>query len=327
MKTLYPEIDPNQIFYLETGSRHSVYVEESGNPEGIPVIFLHGGPCSGTKPDHRCFFDPERYRIILFDQRGCGLSMPFGEIENNTTQDLIDDMERIRQHLTIGEWLLFGGSWGAALALLYAQQHPGRVLGMILRGAFLARQMDMDWFLKNGAGRIYPEQWQRLYESIPSRERVHLLQGLCNAIAGSDQIAQRRVAREWSAWGAQVALGNAFESDENSHVSEHMVQQAAMELHYAGHSYFIEENQILDNCNKLRGIPTVIIHGRNDLVCPIEAAFSLRHALPEADTIVLPNAGHIAQSAEMIDALVAATDRFARQLAHPDTAVSQFASH
>lgn len=317
MKTLYPEINPNHIFYLETGSQHSVYVEESGNPKGIPVIFLHGGPCSGTKPDHRRFFDPERYRIILFDQRGCGLSKPFGEIANNTTQDLIDDMERIRKHLHIDQWLLFGGSWGAALALLYAQQHHDRVLGMILRGVFLARQADMDWFLKNGAVRIYPEQWQRLYESIPSRERINLLQGLCNAIAGNDEIAKRRVAREWSAWGGQVALGNAFQADEKCHVNEQMVLQAAMELHYAGHSYFIEENQILDNCSKLLDIPTVIIHGRQDLVCPIEAAFSLRHALPEADTIVLPNAGHIAQSNQMIDALVSATDRFAQQLASP----------
>jgi len=175
--------------------------------------------------------------------------------------------------------------------------------------------MDMDWFLKNGAGRIYPEQWQLLYESIPSRDRVNLLQGLCKAIAGDDEIAQRRVARAWSAWGGQVALGNAFEADENSHVTEQMVQQAAMELHYAEHSYFIEENQILDNCNKLHGIPTAIIHGRNDLVCPIEAAFSLQHALPEADMIVLPNAAHIAQSEEMIDALVSAADRFAEQLA------------
>jgi proline iminopeptidase len=315
MKTLYPEINPNRTFYLETGRPHSVYVEESGNPGGIPVIFLHGGPCSGTKPDHRRFFDPERYRIILFDQRGCGQSKPFGEIGNNTTQDLIDDMERIRASLRIDQWLLFGGSWGAALALLYAQQHPERVLGMILRGVFLARQTDMDWFLKNGAGKIYPEQWQRLYESVPSRDRINLLQGLCHAITGEDEVARRRVAREWSAWGGQVALGNAFQAEENSHVTEQMVQQAAMELHYAEHGYFIEENRILDHCDQLQDIPTVIIHGRNDLVCPIEAAFSLYRALPGAEMIVLPNAGHIAQSEEMIDALVSATDRFAERLA------------
>lgn len=314
MRTLYPEINPYHTFYLETGSRHSVYVEESGNAKGIPAVFLHGGPCSGTKPDHRRFFDPESYRIILFDQRGCGQSKPFGEISRNTTQELIDDMERMRKKLGIREWMLFGGSWGAALALLYAQQHTDHVLGMILRGVFLARQMDMDWFLKNGAGRIYPEQWQRLYESVPPSGRNDVVKGLCEAIAGSDEIAQRRVAREWSAWGAQVALGNLFKADETLHVTEQMVLQAAMELHYADHNYFISENQILDNCDKLQDIPTIIIHGRNDLVCPIEAAISLQHALPEAETIILPNAGHIAQNDDMIDALVSATDKFAIKL-------------
>ena len=156
MKTLYPEISPFHTFFLETGSKHSVYVEQSGIPEGIPVLFLHGGPCSGTKPDHRRFFNPEHYHIILFDKRGCGLSLPFGELENNTTQDLIDDMERIRQHLSIEQWMLFGGSWGAALALLYAQQHQDKVLGMIIRAVFLARLQDLEWFAKVGANLIYP---------------------------------------------------------------------------------------------------------------------------------------------------------------------------
>jgi proline iminopeptidase len=315
MKTLYPEINPYHTFFLETGSRHSVYVEQSGNPEGIPVVFLHGGPCSGTKPDHRRFFNPELYRIILFDQRGCGLSEPFGELEHNTTQDLIADMERIRHRLKIDRWLVFGGSWGAALGLLYAQQHSDRVLGMILRGVFLARQSDMDWFIKNGAGRIYPEQWQRLHDSIPAQGRENLVQGLCNAIAGEDEVTKRRAAREWSAWGGQVALGNDFQlGQEGEHVTEKMVRQAAMELHYAGNRYFIEENRILESCERLRHIPTVIIHGRYDLVCPMEAAMKLHLALPDADYIILPNAGHVAQGEEMIDALVSATDKFALQL-------------
>lgn len=314
MNTLYPELDPYETFFLETGSRHSVYVEQSGNADGIPVIFLHGGPCSGTKPDHRRYFNPERYRIVLFDQRGCGLSRPFGDIENNTTQDLIDDMERIRARLHIDRWLVFGGSWGAALGLLYAQQHPGDVLGLILRGVFLARQSDMDWFLLNGAGRIYPEQWQRLCESIPVPDRDNLLQGLCKAIAGNDEVARRRVAREWAAWGSQVALGNLFQPEQEEHVTEKMVRQAAMELHYAGHRYFIEENRILDRCDRLLDIPAVIIHGRHDLVCPMEAAVKLHQALPNADYVILPEAGHIAQGADMIDALVSATDRFADRL-------------
>ena len=315
MKILYPEIPPYHTFFLETGSKHSVYVEQSGNPDGIPVVFLHGGPCSGTKPDHRRFFNPEHYRIILFDQRGCGLSLPFGELENNTTQDLVDDMERIRQQLGIEKWLVFGGSWGAALALLYAQQHPDNVIGMIIRAVFLVRQQDLEWFAKIGANLIYPEQWQRLAESIPEHAREDLVQGLCDALWGNDEVAKRRVAKEWMAWGGQVALGNDYKPDRPSdHVTDKMVKQVRMELHYAKHAYFIKENQILENCPILQNIPTLIIHGRQDLVCPIEAGMKLHQALPHADYIVLPNAGHIAQGAEMIDALVSATNRFAEKL-------------
>jgi proline iminopeptidase len=311
MKILYPEISPYSTFFLETGSKHSVYVEQSGNPGGFPVIFLHGGPCSGTKPDHRRFFNPEHYRIILFDQRGCGLSLPFGELEKNTTQDLIDDMERIRQYLRIDQWLVFGGSWGAALGLLYAQQHQDKVVGMIIRAVFLVRQQDLDWFAKDGLNRIYPEQWQRLVESIPELGRVNLVLGLCETLWGEDEVAKRRVAREWMAWGGQVALGNDYNPGAQSdHITEKMVKQVRMELHYARSHYFVKENQILDNCATLCNIPTIIIHGRQDLVCPIEAGMKLHQALPHADYVVLPNAGHIAQGLEMIAALVSATDSF-----------------
>ncbi len=314
MKILYPDITPYHTFFLETGSKHLVYVEQSGNPEGLPVIFLHGGPCSGTKPDHRRFFNPEHYRIILFDQRGCGLSLPFGELEHNTTQDLIDDMERIRQQLQIEQWLLFGGSWGAALALLYAQQHPARVSGLVLRAVFLVRQQDLDWFARDGAGRIYPEQWQRLLESIPEQGRHNLVQGLCDVLWGEDEVATRRAAREWIAWGGQVALGNDYQPNtQNDHVTEKMVKQVRMELHYARSHYFIKENRILENCAMLDNIPTIIIHGRQDLLCPLEAGMKLYQALPHAEYIVLPNAGHIAQGEEMIDALVTSTDKFAEK--------------
>ncbi|WP_394753447.1 prolyl aminopeptidase [Crenothrix sp.] len=311
MKALYPEITPYHTFFLETGSKHSVYVEQSGNPDGFPAIFLHGGPCSGTKPDHRRFFDPEYYRIILFDQRGCGQSLPFGELEHNTTQDLIDDMERIRQELRINQWLVFGGSWGAALALLYAQQHTNRVSSLIIRAVFLARQQDMDWFIKNGVRLIYPEQWQRLMTSMPESGRQNPIQGLWNALWGNDEVTVRRVAREWMAWGAQVALGNVYQGySHDSHVTDNMVQQVRMELHYAKNHYFIEENQILNLCHKLTAIPATIIHGRNDLVCPMEAGMMLSKALPHADYVVLPNAGHIGQGDSMISALVTATDQW-----------------
>ncbi|MEI6541906.1 MAG: prolyl aminopeptidase [Methylococcales bacterium] len=315
MKTLYPEISPYNQFFLETGCQHSVYVEQSGNPDGIPVIFLHGGPCSGTKPDHRRFFNPECYRIILFDQRGCGLSLPFGALENNTTQDLIDDMDRIRKNLKIDKWLLFGGSWGGALALLYAQQYCHFVTGMILRGVFLVRRQDLDWFAKDGVNRIYPEQWQRLLESLEAVEPDSLVVGLCAALWGADEVAQRRVTKEWMAWGGQVALGNDYNpASQNDHVTEKMVKQVRMELHYAKNNYFIKEGQVLDGCSTLSHIPTIIIHGRQDLVCPIEAGMSLHQVMPHAEYVVLPNAGHIAQGAEMIDALVVATDKFAEVL-------------
>ncbi|MEY3787709.1 MAG: prolyl aminopeptidase, partial [Pseudomonadota bacterium] len=268
MKTLYPELAPYHTFFLETNSKHQVYVELSGNPEGFPVIFLHGGPCSGTKPDHRRFFNPEHYQIILFDQRGCGQSLPFGELEHNTTQDLIADMESIRQTLAIEQWLVFGGSWGAALALLYAQQHTEQVTGLILRAVFLARQMDLDWFAQDGANRIYPEQWQKLIDSVPESVRDQPTQALYDALWGADELAKRRAAKEWMAWGAQVALGNAYQScEQNEHVSEKMVKQARMELHYAEQHYFIKENQILENCVLLSAINTIIIHGRQDFVC------------------------------------------------------------
>jgi proline iminopeptidase len=312
MKTLYPEITPYHTFFLETGSKHSVYVEQSGNPDGFPVIFLHGGPCSGTKPDHRRFFNPEYYRIILFDQRGCGQSLPFGELEYNTTQDLIDDMERIRQVLNISKWLVFGGSWGAALALLYAQQHAHYVGGLVIRAVFLARQQDMDWFIKsNGVGCIYPEQWSRLSTSIPDYIRENLVQGLYGTLWGDDEVAVRRVTREWMAWGGRVALGNAYQDcSQDGHVTDKMVQQVRMELHYAKNHYFINDNQILSLCDKLSDILTTIIHGRQDLVCPMEAGWALHQAMPHADYIVLPNAGHIAQGDDMINALVEATDKF-----------------
>ncbi|MGR9044189.1 MAG: prolyl aminopeptidase [Gammaproteobacteria bacterium] len=315
MKFLYPESEPFNTFFLDTGGEHQVYVEQCGNPQGFPVIFLHGGPCSGCRPDHRRFFDPERYHTILMDQRGCGRSLPFGETKDNTTQDLIDDMERIRRRLQIERWLLFGGSWGGTLALLYAQQHKMRVAGMIIRGVFLARAKDLDWFIKDGAARIYPEVWDTLVNSVSEPNRGDLLAGLCSTIFGDDEVAKRRMTRAWMAWGGQTALGSDYQADnESPHITEKMVQQVRMEMHYAKHRYFVGETPILEHCTALRDVPTVIVHGRNDLVCPVESGYRLAQALPAAEFVVLPNAGHVAQGEEMIDALVSATDKMLKWL-------------
>ncbi len=311
MKQLYPEISPFHTFYLETESVHKVYVEQCGNPAGIPTIFLHGGPCSGTKPDHRRFFDPERYHIILMDQRGCGLSQPFGELVGNTTQDLLADMECIRQQLRIEQWLLFGGSWGGTLALLYAQLYPDRVLGMVLRGVFLARKMDMEWFLQHGANRIYPQIWQQLLDSVQQQPGESLFSRICHAVFSEDMAIAGRAAKQWQNWGGQVALGTDFRADE-APLEVDAVLQVKMELHYARHDYFIGENQILQNCQAIAHIPAIIIHGQNDLTCPLEAGWRLATALPQSRFQVLENAGHVAKGEQMIDALVSATDAMAR---------------
>ncbi len=315
MQTLYPEIDPFHHFYLDSGGIHQVYVEQCGNPAGFPVVFLHGGPCSGCRPEHRRFFNPERYHIILLDQRGSGRSRPFGALEQNNTQALIDDLENIRTRLNISTWLLFAGSWGATLALLYAQHYPERVAGLILRGVFLARQRDMDWFIEGSAGRIYPECWQKLVSSVRLAHPEHLLDHLVQAVFSSDKEEREAAALAWADWGAQTALGPLYQNDTaKTECDDALLKQVRMELHYAHNHYFIEENQILDNCHLIQHIPTHIIHGRLDLVCPAEAGFSLSKALPKAKLEILPNSGHIAAGDEMIDALITATDDFLQQV-------------
>ncbi len=227
---------------------------------------------------------------------------------------LIADMERIRQRLRIDQWLLFGGSWGGALALMYAQRYPGQVSAMILRGVFLARRADMAWFLADGANRIYPERWQALLAGLPDLPEATVLERLAEAVFGANPDAAKSAVQQWQIWSGQVALGNDYQESMEA-VSEQMVRQVKMELSYAIHDYFIAENQILDNCAVLRDIPTVIIHGRNDLTCPVEAGWSLHQALPRSRYVLLPNAGHIARGDDMIDALVAATDEMAKALA------------
>lgn len=310
MRKLYPDIEPYRSWYL-TRAGHRIHVEEAGNPEGMPVLFLHGGPGSGCKPCQRRFFDPARYRIILFDQRGAGQSTPQGRLDGNTTAELIGDMEALRLSLAIERWLLFGGSWGATLALLYAEAHARRVSGLVLRGTFLARASDLAWFAsETGAPRLYPEVWEQLLRILPQATRHRPLTALHGLLNGPDELARRRAARAWEHWSSQVVLGEGFSAGslEEGPASLAILHQARIELHYAVNHYFIAENAILEGADRLAGLPMHIIHGTRDFVCPVEAAYRLHRRLPEARLQVLPGAGHIAAGDDMIDALVQAAD-------------------
>jgi proline iminopeptidase len=312
MRPLHPPIEPFRSQYLTVG-RHRIYVEQCGNPRGLPVLFLHGGPGSGCRPDHRRFFDPIRWHAILVDQRGAGRSGPQGELRDNHTEALLSDLESIRQLLQIDRWVLFAGSWGATLALLYAQRHPRHVAGMILRGTFLARRKDLQWFIASGAPRLYPEQWTRVVACLPNGEAGSPVVALDRMLNGTDELAQRRAAREWTQWGNRVALGEEFDPDALAdHVPAAALHQARIELHYARHHYFIEEDQVLRDCDeRLGAVPVMLIHGRRDLVCPVDSSIELKRRLPQARVEVLPKAGHLARGEPMIDALVRAVDEMA----------------
>lgn len=316
MKSLYPPIQPYQTYRIDVGDGHVLYVEESGNRKGLPVVYLHGGPGSGCKAFHRCFFNPELYRIILLDQRGSGRSTPPGNTVQNTTQHLIDDLEIVRLYLKVKRWVLFAGSWGSTLALLYAQQYPKRVAGMLLRGSFLARQRDLDWYIRDGANRLYPEQWDELTRVVASVE-PDLIGALHGFLYGQDEVAAHRAAKAWLAWGAQLALGATYDAGEiDARTDASYMPQTYIELHYAMNKYFIEENQILLQCHKIpKKLPVILIHGRHDVVCPPEASYQLKQRLPSAELLILPNSGHLPMGDEMLDALVSASDRLAQRLA------------
>lgn len=315
LRELYPEIAPSRQHDLEVGGGHTLYVEECGNPSGIPVIFLHGGPGSGCNENHRRYFDPGRYRVILVDQRGCNRSTPRGRTESNTTSDLIADLERIRELAGVERWLVYGGSWGATLGLLYAQAHPNRVLGMILRGTFLARQRDLDWFLRDGASRIFPDEWRRFMDIIPVTEQDDPVHACYQRVHGSDPIERERFARAWSDWSGRLAtylLPIAPASEPTD--AGRMVDEVRIETHFARYRYFIEENQILDRTGQLPRVPVHIIHGRRDLVCPLESSWALHSAVPASELTVVANGGHLAGEPPMTDALLRATDAMAGKL-------------
>lgn len=314
MRELYPEIDAWDSFYLEADERHSLYVEQAGNPAGLPVVFLHGGPGSGCSERHRRYFDPRKYRVALFDQRGCHRSRPAGETAGNSTGELIADIERIRARLGVSRWLVFGGSWGATLGLLYAQSHPSRVLALVLRGAFLARQKDLDWFGKQGASMVFPDYWQDFIETIPEPERDDLISAYHARVHGADRKIRESAAIAWSKWAGRLVTYLLPGADYMPGDVDKTVCEVLIETHYAKHRYFIAENGILDNAAQLPSVPTRIIHGRRDLTCTLDASWSLHHALPGSELVVVREGGHLAGEPVMVDALVTATDEMAGRL-------------
>jgi len=310
---LYPPIDCYSSGMLRVSDLHEIYFEESGNPKGKPVVFLHGGPGGGSEPKQRRFFNPDKYRIVLYDQRGCGKSTPYASLEENTTWDLVADIEKLRNHLRIDRWQVFGGSWGSTLALAYAETHPGRVMELVLRGIFLLRKQEIDWFYQRGASIIYPDAWESYVGHIPEGERADLLAAYHKRLTSPDPQVRLETARIWSGWEGRTSklipqedfVGH-YEEDEFA------LAFARIEAHYFVNRGFLDsDDQLLRDAHKIRGIPGVIVQGRYDVVCPMESAWALYRAWPEADMIITPDSGHSAFEPPNSRALVAATERFA----------------
>jgi len=317
MLALYPDIEPYQthLFSRETlshGGQHQIYVEECGNPNGIPVIFLHGGPGSGCRPQHRRYFDPKKYRIILFDQRGCGRSLPSGELENNTILFLIADMDYIRDKLGIDKWVLFGGSWGATLALAYARDYPQTVMSMILRGTFLGRQQDIDWvYAEGGASKLFPDAWQQLVAELPAASKKRPLQAYFDKLTDDDEAVQMSAAQTLNLWEGTIVMLRDEEYQADLTQEPGPLAHSRVQLHYALNECFISDRPILDDLDAVKSIPTQVIHGRYDIVCPMQQSWELKQAWPDISLQILPLAGHAAGEPAMINALVNATDKLA----------------
>lgn len=311
MLELFPPIEPYRTHEIPVSDGHTLYAEECGNPQGLPVVFVHGGPGAGCERYHRQFFNPDVYRIVLFDQRGCGRSRPHAGLEGNTTQALVDDMEILRNRLAIDRWVVFGGSWGSTLGLVYAQTHPAHVLGLILRGIFLCRPRDISWFYQDGASFVLPDYWEDYRDVIAPEDRGDMVSAYYRRLTGADEVAMMAAAKAWSLWEgrASTLLPKTAVVDHFANPST-ALSLARIECHYFMHDSFLQEDQILRNAGRLRDIPGVIVHGRYDVVCPLEQAWALHAAWPEARLHVIPDAGHSATEPGIVDALVRATGEF-----------------
>jgi len=305
MLNLYPDIEPYARHRLAVDEPHELYLEESGNPDGIPVLVVHGGPGGGCEDYHRRFFDAERFRIILMDQRGAGRSTPLAELEGNSTDTLVQDMETIRQFLGIDRWLLFGGSWGSTLSLVYAETYPERVLGLVLRGIFLCRPRDIHWFYQEGASRVFPDYWQDFLAPIPEDERHDMVTAYYRRLTSANELEQIQAAKAWSIWEGRCATLHPNPKVVGHFGHPHVaIALARIECHYFMNNAFLEPDQIVRDAGRLADIPGVIVHGRYDMVCPLDNALALHQAWPEAELHIIRDAGHSASEPAIVDALL-----------------------
>ena len=313
-RTLYPDIQPYETGMLDVGDGHSLYWELSGNPDGKPVVFLHGGPGGGSSPEHRRQFNPQKYKILVFDQRGCGKSKPYASLDHNTTWDLVEDIEKLRTQVSkVDKWQVFGGSWGSTLSLAYAEKYPERVTELVLRGIFLFDQFEIDWmYTAGGASQIYPDKFEEFLAPIPESERGDLVEAYRKRLTSDDKDEQLRAAKTWSKWeGDIVTLLPSPSTIEHFTAPEVAVAVARIENHYMANHGWLEEGQLLRDATKLKGIPGVIVQGRHDTCTPPIAAWKLKQAWPEVELNIIPDAGHLFSEPGNLDALVRATDRFA----------------
>ena len=310
LRTLYPEIESFDHGWLQVSPLHRVYYEQCGNPDGLPAVFVHGGPGAGCAPRSRRMFDPNRYRIILFDQRGCGRSTPHAELSENTTWHLVADMERIREHLGIQQWLLFGGSWGSTLALAYAETYPERARALVLRGIFMLRRWELEWFYQKGADAIFPDAWEPYLAAIPHVERGDLISAYYRRLTSDDLQVRTRAAQVWTTWESATSfLLQDHDYIRNSANEQFALQFARIECHYFVHGGFLRsDDQLLTDVTRIRHIPATIVQGRYDVVCPMRSAWDLHRAWPEAQFTVVPHAGHSAFEPGIASALIEATD-------------------
>ena len=313
MRTLYPDIAPYETGTLKVDDRHTLYWEQCGNPHGKPVVLLHGGPGAGCNEKMRRFHDPAKYRIVLFDQRGAGRSTPHADLTDNTTWNLVADIEKLREHLGIGKWQVFGGSWGSTLALAYAETHPQRVTELVLRGIFMLRRWELEWFYQEGASRIFPDAWEHYLAAIPPVERHDLISAFHRRLTSDDEATRLAAAKAWSIWEGATSYLHIDPDFASSHGDPRFALAfARIENHYFVNGGFFEvEDQLLRDVGRIRDIPGVIVHGRYDVVCPIANAWDLHKAWPKAELVISAASGHSGFEAENVDALVAATDRFA----------------